>query len=62
MKYLHPFLPKEILWDTTISLITIFFTEIGLSCWWNFCFSISISPNFIIAFFHVYIFHSKIYM
>ena len=32
----------------TISLIFISFIEIGLSHWWNLCFSISVSSNFII--------------
>ena len=49
---------KETFLDTVILLISIFFMEIGSLCWWNFCFSISISPNFIF-FFHFYICFQK---
>ena len=38
MIYFKPFLPKEILLDTIILLISIFVIEIGLLYWWNFVF------------------------
>ena len=56
MKFLKLFLPKETLLDTTIFLIPTFFIKIGFLCWWNFCFSISISSNFIIVFFCCFFF------
>ena len=47
MAHLKSFLPKANLSDTTTSLIPISFIEIGLLCWWNSCFLISMSSNFI---------------
>ena len=63
MKTLNIYLLKEILLDITILLISVFFIEIGLLCWLSFCFSDSISPNFVIIFFvFIYIFkHIYIY-
>ena len=56
MNYLHPFWPKETLLDIAILLICIFFIVIGSLCWWNFCFLISISPNFRIFSIFIYAF------
>ena len=44
------FYQKRPLLDTTILLISVFLIEIDPICWWNFCFWILISPNFIIVF------------
>ena len=40
-------------------IIFYIFIEIGLLCWWNFCFLISISPKFYNYFFHFYICFQK---
>ena len=59
MKYLNPFLPK----DATLLLKSIRFIEIGLLCWRNFCFAISIIADFIIVFFFPFLYIlSKIFI
>ena len=49
MKYLNPFLLKEVLQVANILLTSVFFIELGLLCLWNLSFSISMSSNFIIV-------------
>ena len=45
IKYLKSLLPIETLLDTTILIISILFIQTELLYWWNFYFSISVSPN-----------------
>ena len=47
MKFLNFLLPKEILLDLTVLLISVFLIEIGSLCWESFWFLISILPNFL---------------
>ena len=47
-KIFKPFLPKESILDTAILLIPVLSIKIGLLCWLNFYFSISLSSDFII--------------
>ena len=61
MKYLKHFLPKDTLLDTTISLVFTFFIVMSLLFWLNFCFSISITPNFITVISHFYIYFHNVF-
>ena len=56
MKHLMPVLPKEALLDTTILLVFIFFIEIDLLYWRNFCFFDFNITKFYNCFFHFYMY------
>ena len=63
MKYLSPFLLKKTLLDTPILLISIFFfIEIGSLRSLNFCFWISISPNFLTFSVFIYAFKNLYFL